>query len=63
MLIRVHRVFMCLLGELVSAQMVSLTMGDGGSCVSMGREIVKLRGPIVSGQRHAVLLIAWMQRL
>jgi hypothetical protein len=53
---------MRLLGEFMSRPMVSLTMSDGGCCVSMGGKIVKFCGPIVSGQRHVAPLSTWMRR-
>ena len=56
MLISVRGVLMRLLGEFMSRPMVSLTMSDGGCCVSMGGKIVKFCGSIVSGQRHVAPL-------
>jgi hypothetical protein len=48
---------MRLSAELVSGQMISLAVGNGGGLVGMGRQVVELRSSIVGTLRHRVLLI------
>jgi hypothetical protein len=45
--------------KFVSGQMIFLAMGNGGGLVGVGRQVVELRGSIVSALRHKVLLISW----
>lgn len=53
---RVHGVLERLLAEVVSAEMISFTMGNGCGRVRMGREIVEFGDSIVWAGWHGVLL-------
>jgi hypothetical protein len=50
----IHRVLMGLFAELVSGQMVSLSVSRGGCGVGVGRQIMELCGSIVRALWHGV---------
>ena len=56
----VHGVLSRLLGEFVSSQMISFTVGDRGGSVGVGGKVVEFYGSIVQGLGHGGLLGRWM---